>query len=72
MKFIVHSNPLGHLQILLEENNGTCIHVNIFLYIFTAFVDQLLANYDIDDDGRLSFVEFFDSYEEAKDKLKIS
>ena len=43
-----------------------------FLHIFTAFVDQLLANYDIDDDGRLSFVEFFDSYEEAKDKLKIS
>ena len=44
----------------------------IFLYIFTAFVDQLLANYDIDDDGRLSFLEFFESYEEAKDKLKIS
>jgi len=35
------------------------------------FVDQLLTTYDMDDDGRLSFVEFFASYEEAKEKLKI-
>merc|ERR1719436_1287761 len=36
-----------------------------------GFVDQLLSNYDQDDDGRLSFAEFFASYEEAKDQLKI-
>jgi len=37
-----------------------------------VFVDQLLSNYDIDEDGRLNFVEFFSSYEEAKETLKIS
>ena len=38
---------------------------------FTGFVDQLLSKYDVDDDGRMSFVEFFASYEEAKEQLKI-
>lgn len=36
-----------------------------------GFVDQLLSKYDVDDDGRMSFVEFFASYEEAKEQLKI-
>ena len=39
--------------------------------LIIGFVDQLLLNYDKDNDGRLSFVEFFASYEEAKDQLKI-
>ena len=40
--------------------------------VILVFVDQLLSNYDIDEDGRLNFVEFFSSYEEAKETLKIS
>ena len=34
-------------------------------------MDQLLSTYDRDDDGRLNFIEFFSSYEEAKETLKI-
>ena len=41
-------------------------------FVFIGFVDQLLSNYDKDEDGRLNFIEFFSSYEEAKDTLKIS
>ena len=48
------------------------IYVDYTFFIFVGFVDQLLSNYDKDEDGRLNFVEFFSSYEEAKDTLKIS
>ena len=42
-----------------------------YFLISIGFVDQLLSTYDKDDDGRLNFIEFFSSYEEAKETLRI-
>jgi len=36
-----------------------------------GFVDQLLTQFDADDDGRLDYAEFVKSFEEARDKLGI-
>ena len=58
-------------QVKFKVVNCKIINYKLF-HICIGFVDHILSKYDQDDDGQLSFIEFFASYEEAKDQLKIN